>query len=189
MLPWWAFYLKMGWRSEKPDRKNMKSFISLPIFGFVSFPSFVTSPLQGSLRPIYCLSPVSITPAILTGDLDFLILLIQSPLLYLFLFLRNLLKPLMHGQLLSCWLHFLKKKKKKILFHHLVAFWKGEEINMHSGSPLELGVLCTSNILWVYISVKFLKSHIKMIFINMRPELLLILEQDMRSLFPALPEV
>lgn len=188
MLPWWAFYLKVGWRSEKPDRKY-EEFHQPSRFRlcFISILCHIPSPgfFEANLLPVSCFHNPCHThwgPRFPHPTYS-----VTTPLP---IFVSQKSAETSHAWAAPLLLASLsKKKKKKILFHHLVAFWKGEEINMHSGSPLELGVLCTSNILWVYISVKFLKSHIKMIFINMRPELLLILEQDMRSLFPALPEV
>lgn len=96
--------------SQEIHRLNLTShfqlcFISIHCHTFIS----TTLPLQGSLGPIYSLLPVSISPLCTHWGPRFPILLLQSPLLHLFLFLRNLLQSLMHGQLPSCWLHFFKK--------------------------------------------------------------------------------
>ena len=67
-------------------------------------------------------------------------LLFQSPLLHLFLFPRNRLKSLMHGQLPSCWLH-LEKKKSFFFFYiisHILEGRRDRYIDMQpsgSGSP------------------------------------------------------
>lgn len=97
-----------AWRSGGPDRKCVE--FNQPFHSQLHFVSTLCHTcIPGNPRsPGFFktnLFPVPRAPSTLTGDLDFLILRLQSALLHLFLFPRQLLKSLMHGQLLSCWLH------------------------------------------------------------------------------------